>query len=54
MKYLIVGTGVQKDMKPGKQSEMDGLVFEIMRTAAKFRLNLPVYRMISTHFGYSS
>lgn len=44
---------MQKDMKEGRISEMDGLVFEVVRLADKFNVYTPVYKMIAEHFGYT-
>lgn len=44
---------MQKDMKEGKKSEMDGLVFEVVRLAEKLGIYTPVYCMIAKHFGYA-
>lgn len=46
-------SSMQKDMKEGKKSEIDGLVFEVVRLADKFGVNVPVYSMIAKHFGYA-
>jgi 2-dehydropantoate 2-reductase len=46
-------SSMQKDMKAGKKSEMDGLVFEVVRLADKFGVNTPAYCMIAKHFGYT-
>lgn len=44
---------MQRDMKEGKKTEMDGLVFEAVRLADKFGVDAPVYSMIAKHFGYT-
>lgn len=44
---------MQKDMKEGKKTEMDGLVFEVVRMADRFGVDAPAYSMIAKHFGYT-
>ena len=44
---------MQKDLKKGKQSEMDGLIFEVVRMGGKYGVPVPAYRKIAEHFGYS-
>lgn len=39
-------TSMQRDIWAGKQSEIDGLIFEVIRTANKLGLRLPTYRKI--------
>lgn len=45
-------SSMKKDIKEGKKSEIDGLIFEVVRLADKFDLDVPVYSMIAKHFGY--
>jgi 2-dehydropantoate 2-reductase len=44
---------MQKDMKNGRKTEMDGLVFEVVRLANKLEIHAPFYSMIAKHFGYT-
>lgn len=44
---------MQKDMKNGRKTEMDGLVFEVVRLADKLEIHAPFYSMIAKHFGYT-
>jgi 2-dehydropantoate 2-reductase len=46
-------SSMQKDMKEGKKSEIDELVFEVVRLAGKFGVHVPVYSTIAKHFGYT-
>ena len=41
---------MQRDIAAGKQSEIDGLIYEVVRLADKYRLSLPAYRKISEKF----
>jgi len=41
---------MQKDMKAGKQYEMDGLVFEVVRLARQYNVVTPMYDKISAYF----
>jgi len=45
-------TSMQRDMRQGKQSELDGLVFEVVRMGKKHGVPVPTYQMIAEHFGY--
>jgi 2-dehydropantoate 2-reductase len=40
-------TSMQRDIMQGKQSEIDGLVFEVLRMANKFGVSLPNYEKIA-------
>ena len=44
---------MQKDMTNGRKTEMDGLVFEVVRLANKLEIHVPFYSMIAKHFGYT-
>lgn len=45
-------TSMQRDVMAGKVSEMDGLVFEVIRMAEKYHVDMPVYTMVAEKFGY--
>lgn len=45
-------SSMQKDMKKGRKTEIDGLVFEVVRMANNLGVYTPVYSMIAKHFGY--
>lgn len=40
-------TSMQRDIRQGKNSEIDGLVYEVVRLGEKFGVELPVYRKIA-------
>lgn len=40
-------TSMQRDVKKGKVSEMDGLIFEVVRLGKKYGVSLPVYEKIA-------
>ena len=43
---------MQKDLAKGHQSEMDGLVFEIVRMAKAKNIAVPAYEKVAAHFGF--
>lgn len=43
---------MQKDLKAGKTSETDALIFDVVRVAEKYNIDVPNYRKIAEHFGY--
>lgn len=45
-------TSMQRDIWAGKPSEMDGLVFEPVRLAKKYGVEMPKYEMIARKFGF--
>ncbi len=42
-----------KDVKKGGKSEIDGLVFEVVRLGHKYGVPVPYYEKVSRHFGYT-
>lgn len=40
-------TSMQRDVKKGKVSEMDGLIFEVVRLGKKYGVSLPTYEKIA-------
>lgn len=40
-------TSMQRDIKQGKASEMDGLIFEVVRMGQQYKIKLPVYEKIA-------
>ena len=40
-------TSMQRDIRAGKASEIDGLIHEVVRMGDKYGIDLPTYRMIS-------
>lgn len=45
-------TSMQRDIWAGNPSEMDGLVFEPIRLAKKYGVEMPKYEMIAEKFGF--
>ncbi|MDO4266236.1 MAG: 2-dehydropantoate 2-reductase [Eubacteriales bacterium] len=43
-------TSMQRDIYAGKQSEIDGLIYEVVRRADKYSLELPAYRKAAAKF----
>jgi 2-dehydropantoate 2-reductase len=46
-------TSMQRDLKQGKNSEIDGLIFEVVRLGRQYGVNVPTYKNIARHFGFS-
>lgn len=50
-------TSMQRDVKKGKESEMDGLIFEVVRLGRQYKASLPTYEKIAGalagEFGYN-
>lgn len=44
---------MQKDLAKNHQSEMDGLIFEIVRMAQAKNLTVPAYEKVALHFGFN-
>lgn len=45
-------TSMQRDVKQGKNSEMDGLIFEVVRLGRQYGVPVPTYEMIAEKFGF--
>ena len=43
----MMTTSMQRDLAEGKESEIDGQIFEVVRLADKYGLELPEYRKIA-------
>lgn len=43
---------MQRDLKKGGASEIDGLVFEVVRMGRKYGVDVPVYEKVSEKFGF--
>ncbi len=43
---------MQKDLAKGGNSEMDGLIFEIVRMAKAKNISVPAYEKVAAHFGF--
>lgn len=41
-------TSMQRDIKDGRPSEIDGLVFEVLRLAEEYHVSLPLYEKIAS------
>lgn len=46
-------TSMQRDLRAGKPSEIDGLLFEPVRLGKRYGVPTPQYRKIAEHFGFS-
>lgn len=44
---------MQKDLKKGGKTEMDGLIFEMVRMGHKYGVPVPTYEEIAARFGFS-
>jgi 2-dehydropantoate 2-reductase len=44
-------TSMQRDLKAGGESEMDGLLFEVVRLAQKYGVSLPTYTHVAQKLG---
>ena len=40
-------TSMQRDMEAGKQSEVDGLIYQVVRLAEQYGVDAPEYRKIA-------
>lgn len=45
---------LQKDLDAKKESELDQIIFDIIRLSEKYNVDMPVYNEIALHFGYKS
>ncbi|MGB5823673.1 MAG: 2-dehydropantoate 2-reductase [Proteocatella sp.] len=45
-------SSLQKDMKAGNKSEIDGVLFKVVELGRKIGLSMPTYEKIAIHFGY--
>mgnify|MGYP000041942336 FL=1 len=45
-------TSMQRDVMEGKQSEIDGLVYEVVRMGEKYHVPMPVYKKIADELKY--
>lgn len=44
-------TSMQRDIRQGKISEIDGLIFEVVRLGTEYGVPVPTYAMIAAHLG---
>ena len=42
-------TSLQRDIMSGNRSEIDGLIYEVVRLSEKYGVDLPVYKKIADH-----
>lgn len=47
-----VATSMQRDMRQGRESEIDGLVFEVVRMGNRYGVPVPTYEKIARKFGF--
>lgn len=45
-------TSMQRDLKKGGNSEMDGLIFEVVRMGKKYDVPVPAYEKVAKKFGF--
>ncbi len=45
---------MQRDIRQGKKSEIDGLIFEVVRLGKKFNADIPTYERIANKLGMES
>jgi len=45
-------TSMQRDLKQGKNSEIDGLIFEVVRLGRVYGVHVPTYEMVAEKFGF--
>jgi len=45
-------TSLQRDLKQGKDSEINGLIFEVLRLGRNYGVNLPTYEIIAEKLGF--
>ncbi len=45
-------TSMQRDIYAGKQSEIDGLIYQVVRLADQYGLELPEYRKVAARMNY--
>ncbi|MFA6710530.1 MAG: 2-dehydropantoate 2-reductase [Candidatus Methanomethylophilaceae archaeon] len=46
-------TSMQRDIAQGKESEIDGLIFEVVRAGKRYGLSMPMYEKVAKRFGFS-
>ncbi|MDD4171549.1 MAG: 2-dehydropantoate 2-reductase [Syntrophomonas sp.] len=47
-------TSLQRDLKQGNNSEMNGLIFEVIRLGRQYGVPLPTYEMIADKLGFKA
>lgn len=46
-------TSMQRHLMKGGNSEMDGLIFEVVRLGRQYGVPVPTYEMIANKFGFN-
>lgn len=46
-------TSLKRDLDAGKPSEVDGLIFEVVRLGRKYHVPTPMYDKVAAHLGYN-
>lgn len=46
-------TSMQRDVMAGKESEMDGLIFEVVRMGKRYQVPVPEYEKVAKKFGFT-
>ncbi len=49
----IASTSMQRDLRQGRKSEIDGLIFEVVRLGRQYGVPVPTYKMIAARFGFT-
>lgn len=47
-------TSMQRDLRQAKSSEIEGLIFEVVRLANQHHVSVPVYRRVAQKFGFKA
>ena len=48
----VASASMQRDIRQGKDSEIDGLVFEVVRMGRQYGVKVSVYEMVAEKFGF--
>ena len=43
---------MQRDILAGRQSEIDGLIFEVVRMGHKYHVPVPAYEKVAEKYGF--
>ena len=46
-------TSLKRDLDAGKPSEVDGLIFEVVRLGRKYRVPTPMYDRVAAKLGFN-
>jgi ketopantoate reductase len=50
----VASTSLQRDLKKGKKSKIDGLIFEVVSLGKQYGVEMPVYKMIAEKYGFKT